>query len=312
MRNTKYQQYQPVGTVGAGTCDFEPLNDSRSARIQVTVGAQIFLSAASASLVPSVGWVPALPRHAWTRWSSASAGATVTPAVAERLPEHLVERAQGGDTAAFAELFRRHRSNVAAIAYRMLGPSADLEDVVQEVFLQVHRSLPDFRGQAKFSTWLHRVAVNVVLMTRRRARSRPTYTHEEAARHEPDERPLPDLDVSLRRRRRAFQRLLDKLSDKKRTVFVLHELEGLPPTEIAEIVGCPVLTVRTRLFYARRELAQMMRAEPDLAHLVEDDGSGNTDGNSDAGTKAKKSRESRSKASTGDEHKRTKTRAEEP
>jgi RNA polymerase sigma-70 factor (ECF subfamily) len=235
--------------------------------------------------------------------------------VAKRLPEDLVERAQGGDTAAFAELFRKHRGNVAAIAYRMLGPSADLEDVVQEVFLQVHRSLPDFRGQAKFSTWLHRVAVNVVLMTRRRARSRPMYTHEEAARHEPDDGPLPDRDVALRRRREAFQRLLDKLSDKKRTVFVLHELEGLPPTEIAEVVGCPVLTVRTRLFYARRELAQMMRSEPDLAQLVEERDTQAADDDSPAAAHARddETRESRSKASPRDrKRRRTKVRAEEP
>ena len=183
--------------------------------------------------------------------------------------DELVARAQRGDTAAFTQLFRKHRSAVAAIAYRMLGPHADLEDVVQEVFLQVHRSLPDFRGQAKFSTWLHRVAVNVVLMTRRRARSRPTYTSEEAARHEPADIATPDQDVARGRRVRAFQGLLDKLSEKKRTVFVLHELEGMPPDEIATIVGCPVLTVRTRLFYARKELAELMRAEPSLAAFAE-------------------------------------------
>ena len=72
------------------------------------------------------------------------------------------------------------------------------------------------------------------------------------------------------RRIDAFRRLLDKLSDKKRTVYILHELEGLPPAEIARIVDCPVLTVRTRLFYARRELAVLMRAEPTLAHLADD------------------------------------------
>jgi RNA polymerase sigma-70 factor, ECF subfamily len=189
--------------------------------------------------------------------------------VAKREPDPVVLRAQAGDSAAFAELFRRHRSVVAAIAYRMLGPSADIEDVVQEVFLQVHRSLPDFRNQAKFTTWLHRVAVNVVLMTRRRAKSRPTYTHEEAARHEPTDVPTPDQGVARSRRLEAFHALLDKLSDKKRIVYILHELEGMAPAEIAKVAECPVLTVRTRLFYARRELAQMMRSDPQLASIVE-------------------------------------------
>ena len=193
---------------------------------------------------------------------------TVASAVAKRELDEVVRRAQQGDSAAFADLFRKHRSSVAAIAYRMLGPSADLDDVVQDVFLQVHRSLPDFRGQAKFSTWLHRVAVNVVLMTRRRARSRPSYAREEAGRHEPDDRPLPDQDVARQRRLAAFRKLLDRLSEKKRTVFVLHELEGMAPAKIAELVDCPVLTVRTRLFYARRELAELMRTEPSLAALV--------------------------------------------
>ena len=80
---------------------------------------------------------------------------------------------------------------------------------------------------------------------------------------------LPDGEVSRARRVAAFRRLLDKLSEKKRTVFVLHELEGLSPAEIAVTVDCPVMTVRTRLFYARRELAQLMHAEPSLAALLD-------------------------------------------
>jgi RNA polymerase sigma factor (sigma-70 family) len=183
--------------------------------------------------------------------------------------DEQVRRAQQGDTAAFAELFRQHRSTVARIAFRMLGPGADLEDVVQEVFFQVFRSLPDFRGQSKFSTWLHRVAVNVVLMVRRRARSRPVLMAEETAKQEPSAELQPDQELMLARRLTTFRKLLDRLSEKKRTVFLLHEIEGMSPAEIAELVDCPVLTVRTRLFYARRDLVEMMRSEPDLAPYVE-------------------------------------------
>lgn len=182
--------------------------------------------------------------------------------------DSVVDRARRGDRAAFTELFRHHRSMVAAIVYRMTGATVDLEDVVQEVFLQVHRSLPDFRGQSKFSTWLHRVAINVVLMQRRRAKSRPSFASEEAGRNEPDVGLLPDQDLARQRRLEAFHRLLAQLSDKKRAVFVLHELEGMAPTDIARLVDCPVLTVRTRLFYARKELSDMMRNEPALASLV--------------------------------------------
>ncbi|MEZ4294524.1 MAG: RNA polymerase sigma factor [Polyangiaceae bacterium] len=180
----------------------------------------------------------------------------------------LVARAQRGDRWAFTELFRRHRADVARLVYRMMGPSADLEDTVQEVFLQVHRSIGEFRGQAKFSTWLHRVTVNVVLMARRAARSRPVLTGETPTEYEPDAGLAPDEDAMRRRCVEAFRRLLDRLPEKKRTVFELHELAGLSPAEISERVSAPVLTVRTRLFYARRELEAMMREEPALAQLA--------------------------------------------
>lgn len=194
---------------------------------------------------------------------------TVRSAVVGDDIDALVQRVQRGDRRAFGELFRRHVQQVTGIAYRMLGRSPDLDDVVQEVFLQVHRSLGDFRGQSKFSTWLHRVAVNVVLMHRRRARSRPVLASEETGREPPDSsRGRPDELVEQERRIAAFHRLLERLSDKKREVFLLHEIEGLAPSDIATMVGCPVLTVRTRLFYARKELGERMREEPALAALA--------------------------------------------
>jgi RNA polymerase sigma-70 factor (ECF subfamily) len=190
--------------------------------------------------------------------------------VRPRMPdeERLIARAAAGETAAFRELYERHRTDVARLVYRMLGNRSDFEDVIQEVFVQVYRSLKDFRGQAKFSTWLHRVTVNVVLMHRRSARSRPVFADEP-----PGDGLLrsdgvrPDDDAERRERVRAFGRLLARLADKKRVVFVLHELEGITPGEIARIVGAPVLTVRTRLFYARRELEAMLHEEPSLAGI---------------------------------------------
>jgi RNA polymerase sigma-70 factor, ECF subfamily len=190
------------------------------------------------------------------------------PTRAHTEDEGLLRRAGAGDAVAFREIFLRHRSDVARLVYRMLSAPSDLEDVVQEVFVQVYRSLKDFRGQSKFSTWLHRVTVNVVLMHRRSARSRPVLTEEAPSDIVPDDRqPLPDEDAERSERMRAFQRLLGRLAEKKRVVFVLHELEGLGPAEIAEIVGAPILTVRTRLFYARRELEAMLADEPSLANL---------------------------------------------
>ncbi len=189
-----------------------------------------------------------------------------TPALSDE--SALVERAASGDASAFKALFQRHRGDVARLVYRMLNAPADLEDVVQEVFVQVFRSLKDFRGQAKLSTWIHRVTVNVVLMHRRSAKSRPVLAEEAPGDLIADaDSALPDEETERRERMRAFGRLLERLADKKRVVFVLHELEGLAPAEIAEIVGAPVLTVRTRLFYARRELEAMMHEEPTLSGI---------------------------------------------
>src|SRR5579864_461073 len=133
--------------------------------------------------------------------------------------ERLIARAAGGDTSAFRQIYERHRNDVARLVYRMIGPRSDLEDVIQEVFVQVYKSLKDFRGQSKFSTWLHRVTVNVVLMHRRAARSRPMFAEEP-----PSDGMLrtdttsPDEDAERRERMRAFSRLLDRLADKKRIV----------------------------------------------------------------------------------------------
>lgn len=176
----------------------------------------------------------------------------------------LIERCKTGDGIAFREVFRNHRSDVARLVQRMSGRPSDLEDLVQEVFLQVYRSIKDFRGQSRFSTWLYRVTVNVVLMQRRAAKSRPVLHEAPDDAFGADLHELPDDQVARARRVAAFYRLLDRLSDKKRAVFILHELEGMSPSEIAKIVSAPVLTVRTRLFYARRELLALLREEPAL------------------------------------------------
>jgi RNA polymerase sigma-70 factor (ECF subfamily) len=186
------------------------------------------------------------------------------------LEDPLLAKAITGDAAAFRGLYARHRHDVARLVFRMLG-QRDLDDVVQEVFVQVHRSLRDFRGQSKFSTWLHRVTVNVVLMHRRAARSRPVLApiETEQSTIDPiDPQTLPDEEAARRQRMRAFERVLDRLPEKKRVVFVLHDLEGVSPADISEVVGAPVLTVRTRLFYARREIEAMLAEEPSLAAVA--------------------------------------------
>jgi RNA polymerase sigma-70 factor (ECF subfamily) len=189
----------------------------------------------------------------------------------------LVSRFQNGDRAAFSELFRRHQLNVSRVIARMLGePSrqhrhvAELEDLVQDVFVQVYRSLGTFRGNAKVTTWLYRIAVNVVLMHRRSARSRPVFCPDDDTVTPVSPEPIADDELVRNANVHALYRLLAQLSEKKRTVYILHEIEGLSAAEVAEIVGAPVLTVRTRLYYARRELIALLREDPQLAGVLEE------------------------------------------
>lgn len=185
-------------------------------------------------------------------------------------PDPLILRAQAGDEAAFREIFLRHRGDVARVVQRVMGPSPDVEDVVQDVFVHVYRSLKSFRGDSKFSTWLYRLSVNVTRMHLRRGRSRPQFSNVEVPEAPPDDEPLdtPERRLECSDRLRALYRLLENLNEKKRTVLVLHDLEGRPAKEISELVGAPVLTVRTRLFYARKELYAAIAKEPTLSALL--------------------------------------------
>ncbi len=190
----------------------------------------------------------------------------------------LIGRVQQGDRLAFRDLFRRFQGDVTRLIARMMGPTPDLEDLVQDVFIQVNRSIGEYQGKAKFSTWLHGVTVNVVLMARRSAKARPPLREsykvregqggEELLGRLPDKGLLPDEEAHYQERMRAFRRCLDRLSDKKRAVFTLYELEGLTSAEVGAALEIPALTVRTRLFYARQEMSAFMREEPSLVELA--------------------------------------------
>jgi len=179
----------------------------------------------------------------------------------------LVARCQSGDKDALGELYRQYRSEVARNLHRMLGPGrVDLEDVLQEVFIEVFRSIARFRGDAKISTWLYRVCVNVALQRLRKRKRRAEVSADDVGERAPDLHgaETPERELDNRRRLDAVYRILDELSPKKRVVFILHEIEGREPKEIAGIVGAPVLTVRTRLHYARKEFYARAAANPQL------------------------------------------------
>lgn len=184
--------------------------------------------------------------------------------------QDLIRRTCQGDEGAFEELYRRHHGYVVALARRLLGSSPDVDDVVQEVFVQLHRSLHKYRGDSKFTTWLFRVVTNVVRMHLRKQKSRPRLVQEKENPKDsrsPSSHTDGDRMVQGKRRLKAFRALLEGLSEKKRTVIMLHDLQGLTPEDVAETLQIPVATVRTRLFYGRRDLYEAMARHPELQDL---------------------------------------------
>ena len=180
----------------------------------------------------------------------------------------LVERCRAGDKNALGDFYRAYRNDVARNLNRVLGPGrGDVDDVLQEVFIEVFRSIQRFRGDAKISTWLYRVCVNVALQRLRKRRRLAEVQTPEGP--EPRDEATPQRTLESRERMAAVYRILDELAPKKRVVFILHEIEGREPKEIAGIVGAPVLTVRTRLHYARKEFFERARNEQAFAGEVQ-------------------------------------------
>ena len=177
-----------------------------------------------------------------------------------------IRRAQAGDSTAFEFLYQLHSRRVYALCLRMVGNPADAEDLVQEAFLQLFRKIGTFRGESAFSTWLHRMTVNVVLM-RLRKKSLPTDSLEETL--EPDAETsgpkrdvgAPDLRLSGAVDRVNLERSIEKLPPGYRTVFVLHDVQGYEHNEIADIMGCSVGNSKSQLHKARTRLRELLQEE---------------------------------------------------
>jgi len=179
--------------------------------------------------------------------------------------EELVARSIGGDAESFNQLILRWERPIYALAYRTIGREEDARDVCQETFLRAFRALPGFRGQAKFSSWLYRIALNLcrdwIRRERRTGFVQPpenTDLMDLIAAEEPSES-IEDL-VARKDQIRAIERVMARLPEEQRTAIVLKEYHGLTFQEIADLMGCPLSTVKTRLYQGlsvlRRELAK--------------------------------------------------------
>jgi RNA polymerase sigma-70 factor, ECF subfamily len=169
-----------------------------------------------------------------------------------------------GDNHAFERLYKLHSRRVYSLCLRMAGNPTDAEDLTQEAFLQLFRKIHTFRGESRFSTWLHRLTLNVVLMRRRRKRHPEVSLDATTEPDDSDSKPLidpgaPDLRLSGVLDRVNLEKALQGLPEGYREMFILHDVEGYEHNEIADLLGCSVGNSKSQLFKARVRLRQLLR-----------------------------------------------------
>lgn len=190
---------------------------------------------------------------AWPRLS-------VNKSEARELSDYELAQMSGkGDMEAFAQLYQRHNRRVYSVCLRMSGNVAEAEDLAQDVFVQLFRKIGSFRGESAFTTWLHRLTVNQVLMHFRKRAVRKEKTSESDELPEQvtigteNPRRMPVLD------RIGLDRAIVQLARGYRTVFVLHDVEGYEHGEIARMLGCSVGTSKSQLHKARMKLRGLLK-----------------------------------------------------
>jgi RNA polymerase sigma-70 factor, ECF subfamily len=189
-------------------------------------------------------------------------GAEARLAVGEDTDAALARRCRSGDVAAFGDLVRRHEKKVYALVARILGQNAtadDVDDTVQDIFVQAWRAFPRFRGDAKFSTWLYRIATNMAIKQwHKRKRARIIVSDEDLPESvrisvaDPNHGPAEQAEFKLRDS--ALRAAIEALPEKQRTVLLLHYFEEYSCEEVAALTGCSVGTVWSRLHYACKKL----------------------------------------------------------
>ncbi len=202
--------------------------------------------------------------HPCTECISKKAAPFVSPVTSSELNEaEAIRRARGGDRSVFEYLYRSHSRRVYALCLRMVGNTTEAEDLTQEIFLLLLRKIHTFRGESAFSTWLHRLAVNLVLMRLRR--KSPPMVSIGATPDPDDETAAPGIDIgtpdlllegSLDRINLA--RCIAQLPVGYRTIFVLHDIQGYDHNEIAQILGLSIGGSKSQLHKARKRLRELL------------------------------------------------------
>ncbi|HEX3377789.1 MAG TPA: sigma-70 family RNA polymerase sigma factor [Candidatus Acidoferrales bacterium] len=175
-----------------------------------------------------------------------------------------IRLAQQGDASAFEHIYRLHSRRVYALCLRMVGNPAEAEDLTQDAFLQLFRKIATFRGESAFSTWLHRLSVNVVLMKLRK-KTLPETSLEESTDPEDEvngprrEIGAPDLMLTGSIDRVHLERAIEQLPPGYRQVFVLHDVQGFEHNEIAGLMDCSIGNSKSQLHKARMRLRELLQ-----------------------------------------------------
>jgi RNA polymerase sigma-70 factor (ECF subfamily) len=188
------------------------------------------------------------------------------------LDSDVVKRAQQGDSDAFAALFHAHKARIYSVCLRMTNNAAEAEDLTQDAFLQVFRKIASFRGDSAFSTWLHRIAVNTVLMQFRKkslcqvSLDQP-YSNGDGAKIR-REYGTKDNRLAGCVDRVALACAIRELPDGYRTIFLLHEVEGYEHQEIAEMLGCSVGNSKSQLHKAKLRIRELLARSPESRSMT--------------------------------------------
>ena len=174
----------------------------------------------------------------------------------------LVDRARGGDLQAYDELVRRYQERIYGTVYHMTSNHEDANDLVQETFVKAYQALKSFKGGSSFYTWVYRIAVNKTINFLKQRKNRQGMSLNDLdfnAENDPDlvaliSHKTPRREAALAELQEKLNEAMAKLSDVHRLVVTLHDVQGVPHEEIAQIMDCNIGTVRSRLFYARQQL----------------------------------------------------------
>ena len=186
----------------------------------------------------------------------------------------LVERAQRGEKQAFELLVVKYQRRLVRLLSRFIRDAAEVEDVAQEAFIKAYRALPSFRGDSAFYTWLYRIGINTaknhLVSMGRRAPTTTSVDNEEAEGLEDGdqlrEMNTPEAELMTRQIAATVNMTMDELPEELRTAITLREIEGLSYEEIAEIMNCPIGTVRSRIFRAREAIAEKLKPQLELGN----------------------------------------------